>query len=345
MMQRFIGFVAIAATTIALHALPARAGDKVTGILKSGERLERVEYRVVPAFYVVEFVKDGVKRNVSFSDIEAIVDDEGRDITADVMGERYRPRGATAAGESAEGPGSAPADPDTLKPVGDGGVRTVTGNNSPGEPWVSEHSPAWKASRQAPWRVAFSLESALGVPFGDYYDGTKSGAGIEGTLHIALTRDVALRANVALLGLEFSDEMHLVSLDPNVEIVSQEYDINAVRYTGGVEYHQPLRSMEPGGSFWFVHASLGVIRHDIQGKLVIRNTYGQTAEVEASDTPTKFTMTSGAGIFLPVSQKLGFQLGGDVDGVWTEVYYEDGTSSVGIRGWVMTLHAGLTLVL
>jgi hypothetical protein len=235
----------------------------------------------------------------------------------------------------------APATPAPEGGKTDRGAVDAGGN----EPWISEASPAWRAARQAPWRLAISVEPALGFPFGDYYDGTKSNAGFEGTIHIALSPEVALRANVALLGMEFSDEMNLISLDPSVQIVSQEYDVDAVRYSAGLEYHQPLGRADSGTSFWFVHTSAGAIRHAIKGTLTVRTMEGETARLEAEDVTTKFTLTSGAGLLFGLSRHLGFQLGGDVDGVWTEVYYPEGTSSVGVRGWVVSVHAGLAVVL
>ena len=313
---------------LAVLGTTARAQERVTVLLKDGQKYEQVTYQVHRGFNTLELRSGERNVQVSFADIEAITDASGNNIAPRILGTRYRPsnHAAPRAGETSA---AALAGPDSAA-------------EARATPTQVEPS-AFRLPR--PWKMALTLDGGFDSPFGDYYDGTRSGLGFGGTLHAAVTDEFALRGDVTLLGVRVSDGFRLVSLDPSVEIVSQSYDIDGLRILVGGEYYQSIQRAGGWSGFWYAHGSLGVIRHRITGQLTVRNPgTGQVAELSPVDTQSKFTMTSGFGVVYRVAPRLGVNFSGDLDGVWTKVYYPNGSTGVGMKGLVLGVHAGIALI-
>lgn len=60
-------------------------------VLKSGERIESSDYKVLRTFRALGLRDGGEKRNVSFGDISAILDSSGSNVTSAILGENHRP--------------------------------------------------------------------------------------------------------------------------------------------------------------------------------------------------------------------------------------------------------------
>lgn len=188
------------------------------------------------------------------------------------------------------------------------------------------------------------MAGRLDVPTGDYYDGIKGGAGFGGTLHVRLSHDLALQGSVTELGLGFEDKFGIISYDPQLQIVSQNYDMDALRLLAGVEYHKAIRTSAARWGFWYLHASVGAIRHKLTGEAVLFDAgTSQTYRFVLDDTDTRFTMENGIGLIYGLSDRIGIAAQADVDGVWTDDYSSGGGSSVAIRGIVLGGNIGLAV--
>ncbi|PWB73506.1 hypothetical protein C3F09_05230 [candidate division GN15 bacterium] len=135
---------------------------------RSGERFENVTYTVDSYYKVVKFELAGAKKNLSFNDIKAIYDDQGKDVTVSVLG-----------------PYSPPAQ----------------------EKWQSEQAEVYREGRRKLWNLGFRAASNFTVPAGDYYEGINSGIGFEGDIILPLAREFSLRASVSRAGLKNAGTM------------------------------------------------------------------------------------------------------------------------------------------
>jgi hypothetical protein len=262
-------------------------------------------------------VYDGAPNQaIPFTYIHTILDEHGHDVTARVL--------------SGEAPTS-----DTVSDAAASGARRQrspagSGENTPGRRWTD-------------WRVAWVLDVGGDLPLGEYYGGTRGGAGFGSLVHVAVSDKLALRAGSSLLGMDFESRFGAVSFGPGTTIVSQDYDIDAWRYEFGVEYWSPLRRWDGRRGFWYVHTSVGVIQHRLDGHAVVRAA-GRTETVTASDRRKRFATSSGIGMVYVLRPRLGVTLSGDVNCVWSEVRSEDGSTSHEPNGFIYGARMGLALV-
>ena len=120
---------------------------------------------------------------------------------------------------------------------------------------------------------------------------------------------------------------------------------HAVRWEAGLEYHAALRRWNRRAGFWYVHSSFGAIRHGIDARATLRYVpTGETRTVTTGTTDSRFAMTYGGGLIYRVRPRLGFVFAGDLDFVWTKVYYTNGTSGYSVRGVVPGIRAGLAFL-
>lgn len=376
---------ALALLALPLLSSTAATEELVTVLLKNGEKHEHVSYRVVRAFNTVELRSGERLVRVSFSDIEAVLDAQGNNIAPRLLGSRYRPTGAVSPGEGpVRSSGSIvlksgerldnvryelnPARRELIIPGGaqpraipydsvgtvlDTEGKDITTALSEPPPWErgAADAPGLRESLPSvgpprPWRAAFVLDGGFDAPLGQYYEGTKGGLGFGGTLHFPVTHELALRGTVSRLGVGFDSGFGLVSLDPGFQTISQSYSIDALRIQMGLAYYQQIERRNAWSGFWSVHSSIGAIRHALKGTATIRNTgTGENRTVSASDTDTKLAMTSGAGATFMVSPRIGLNVSGDIDFVWTKVFRTDGSTGTAIKGYVLGLRGGLAFVL
>jgi len=395
--------VSIAAVFASTLALSAHAGTTVTVQLKGGTAHDSVECLPKPLFSILELKRGETTFSVSYSDIEAVIDNSGENIAPALLGMRYRPRGLENVGieafQEAESIRLASGDVlsstrfilnrnrrellvldgahrraipwdrieaiidrhgmnvtaqllgmETPPPVPADTTRGADRANAPdsaaaaGPARARSVRPDRTAAHLAPrWRVAGELRTGYDLPFGDYYDGTSGGVGADGIAHIALTNSFAIRLAGGLVGMDFDSGFGLVSLDPSVDIVSQDYDIDTWRFMAGAEYHAPLSRWNPQTGFWYVHSSMGAIRHVLQADVVVRSG-SETAAVSTSTTDTRFAMALGIGVVRRMRGAFAVSGGVDFDFVWTEALYTDGTSAYGLNGFVPSVRVGVGFV-
>jgi hypothetical protein len=293
--------------------------------LASGARLDRFRYALNPLRRELIVYEGAPPQAIPYESIRSIHDEQGVEVTDAVLSGPAPPAGAAPSGTPQAG---------------------APGPAAPGEaaPAVSDGLSRGPVAAP-PWRVAVALSAGLDLPLGEYYEGTKGGLGYGGILHLAVTDNLALRGGATLLGIAFEDGFGLVSLDPNLTILSQDYDIDAWRWQVGLEYWGPLSRWSPRSGFWFVHSSLGAIRHGLDGRATVRSE--STSEVftaVASTSDSRFTMTSGVGLIYLPRPHVGLTLSSDIDFVWTKVYYSNGGTGVGIKGFVPGIRLGVALL-
>jgi hypothetical protein len=308
-------------------------------VLASGQQVERVRYALNPVRRELIIYEGAPPQAIPYDAIQEIFDENDVEVTGlirEVQGGPSPPvidGGATGMQDATPAPESVSG---TAEPV----VATHDEMKS------ARRNIGWEPARSRsslPWTVAIQADAGVDGALGDYYEGTHAGPGFGGVVHLAIHPEIALRGSVTMLGMQFDDSVGLVSLDPSVTIVSQEYDLDALRLTFGLEYYSQLRRWDRRGGFGYVHTSAGAIRHGMSGRVVVRSG-GQDLVVTASTTDWRFTMTAGAGLVYIVRPQLGLTAAGDLDFVWTKVYYSNGSTGVGVKGFVPGFRVGLAYV-
>ena len=176
-----------------------------TVIMRDSVHYDSVRYDVDTYYKVLKVDTDEGEKNLSFSDIEAVYDNQGNDVTNIVLGGKYRPEKTR---------------------------------------WKSEIDPEFQKARAKPWNVAINLGAGFSVPIGKYYEGIDPGLGTGGDFLIAVNREYSIRLSISNAGLKLGEEFQFVSIDPEVVILSQNNDFNSWRFLGGVQYTMYYDNME-----------------------------------------------------------------------------------------------------
>lgn len=317
--------------------------------LKSGEVIQDAAYDVDYRFKVLRVaLDDGGTRSVSFTEIAAIVS-RGVDVTESVLGPGYGGEPLPEA-ESTPAPGGAP-EPDDATATPDSSAAeagsqedqtpvptaTVTEPAAP-EPWLTAKEQAHLEARSRLWTVALGGGGSFDIPFGDYYEGVLSGVGFGGDLMIAVTHDIGVRLSVSKLGIQWDEDvMQIVSLDPDVTILDQEFGLSAMRFTLSGVALRPLDPLRKDRSTLYAYAGLGFIQHELTADLTVREeSSGVTSRMTSDDTMTEFLTTLGGGFIKSVGTTVGIDLSLNVDQLWLEN---------STYAWVIDLRVGMVVFL
>ena len=130
--------------------------------LFDGTTYENVKFRADKSYKVISFKIDGKKKNISFTDISRILDNNGEDVTARYLG-KYMKTSQAAQSEAVE----------TVKKR---------------EDWLGETDPVREKYNKPLWSVAFPVSVNFSIPAGSYYQGFKAGVGFTGEILIAINR-------------------------------------------------------------------------------------------------------------------------------------------------------------
>ena len=184
----------LCAFTLAIFLLLApslvRAGTASRIEIKNGTVFENVIYRVNNEYKVITIQQGDDKRNISFSDIAAILDSSGRDVTVDVLDLDYTPPG-----------------------TGERPIRQIDPATSP------------LGGRKHPYSFAIHAQPNLSLPIGDYYEGFTSGIGYGAEISIPVSREIAIRGTVSRSGMGPGN-----SLPPGVDFSAWRYVISVQYY-------------------------------------------------------------------------------------------------------------------
>jgi len=161
--------------SIFVIAMPALllAGEFGSVLTKNGTEYNDVYMVVHNQYKILELTKDTVKTNVSFSDVQQVLDAEGNDITADILQGYHKSQKATWESNTSE---KRRTYNDKLFSFGIGGLGIFTN------------------------------------PFGDYYQGVNGGVGFAGFAVIPINRQGAIRFMVEKSGMGMDEPFGMSGL-------------------------------------------------------------------------------------------------------------------------------------
>jgi hypothetical protein len=263
--------------SIIIHVYTVSAEEIATIIDKNGERYENVNYKIDKTFKVVTIKLEEQEKNISFTEIETIIDQEGNDITASVLGGYYRPRQET---------------------------------------WHSESDEVFREARKKLWNIGTHLGANYSIPLGDYYEGIDPGFGIDGDLIIAVTYNTAARLTVSKSGMEIDESNFYIIPQPGFEVLDWKFSLNAFRYfVSGQYYNRPDR-ITAGKTIFYVYTGLGAVIHRFNLKVTTREiSTGNIFKLDDTDTQSKLASTLGGGIMLMLSKNLGLDFTASLDAI------------------------------
>ena len=277
--------------------------------LKDGTVYENVTFTVDTQYQVITVKMGDWKKNVGFLDIARIIDEEGDDVTAKVLGDYYKPVEEERKGE-----------------------------------WLSEEDTTYKIYQKRPFDFGMRAGANYSFPIGDYYDGTESGVGYGIDVMITVTRNVAVRGTISRAGMR--DD--LKSMFPGIMIVEDNLCLNVWRYAVSGQYYKWPRWRTGGKLLYYGFAGLGVITHKFSGSATVQDPVtGELVVLYGTgDTENKFMLTYGGGIISMISDRVGIEMEATFDVVFvgtaedrTIGYYGEGqTASIfGLKAGIVGL--------
>lgn len=282
MKHYFARFIAKAAFAVFLALLlGSLALAAVTGTIttKDGTVYENVNFTTNDTYKVIEFKIDGVKKTLSFTDIEKIVNPNGEDITAAVIG----------------------------------GYHKVEKN----ETFISENDEAYKQARRKLWNVGFSLGGNFSFPAGDYYEDINPGIGFDADLTVALTYSLALRFSVSYAGMDYDDDLaYVMEFEPGEAIVLENFNFSSMSYFLSFQYYYRPDRVTPGKMIYHFYTGLGAVTHNLESDEVLISGGVEVDRQTGSYSETKFAQTIGGGFTRMLGKSVGFYVAGNMDVVY-----------------------------
>jgi hypothetical protein len=265
---------------------PARAEDIATIHLKSGTEYRDVPIKVDDIYKTIEIVWEGKKLNISYSDIESISDKDGKDITERVLGRAKK---------------------------------------SSNETWLSKDSEQVRVKRAKPWNAIISAGGNYSIPSGDYYDGIDAGIGFDCDIRVAVSNRIAVQCLVSRSGAKVSDDLYIVSHDPNISIMDQDISIDITRYEVAVNVFEPISRVKEYPNYFYAFSGLGLATHTMTTKATLRNiSTDETLRIEDKNTKNKFAMVFGLGFLSKLSKHAGIDFSGTMDMIPVDAYTSSG---------------------
>jgi len=260
-------------------AKPACA-DKASRIeLADGTAYENVTFSVDKVYQIVTIELGDWKQKVDFGDVARIVDEGGEDITAKVLGEKYKPVEKKREGD-----------------------------------WLSKENPTYKAHQKRPFDFGIRAGGNYSFPMGDYYEDINSGIGYGFDAVVTVTKNVAIRGSVSRAGLK--DD--LKAMFPGMIILEDDISLNIWRYAVCGQYYQWPDWKTGGKMLYYGFAGLGAITHKMSGTAMLQEPpAGDMWEIRGTgDTENKFMLTYGGGLITMISDRVGVEFGITLDVVF-----------------------------
>ena len=260
---------------VSTTALAAKTG---TVTLKDGTVFENVTFSTDPTYKIIEFKFEDQKKNVSFTDIESIVDPSGEDITEAVSGGYYKAE--------------------------------------KNEEFLSETSEAYKHARRKLWKIGLSLGGNYTFPGGDYYQDINPGIGFDVDLTLALTYNLAFRLSISQTGMDYEKDLAymLVNSIMGDTLVVSNLGFSSISYFLSFQYYNRPDRVTPGKMIYHFYSGLGAVAHKLESDAVLIRTDGtQIRSSYGSYEETKFAMTFGGGLTRMVSEAVGIYAAANMD--------------------------------
>lgn len=260
-------------------AQPAFADTASRIELKDGTAYENVTFTVDKQYQVITIEVGDWKQKVDFTDVASIVDEDGEDITARVLGDKYKPVEKKREGE-----------------------------------WLSKDDPKYKAQQKRPFDFAIRGGGHYSFPMGDYYEDIKSGLGYGFDAVVTVTRNVAIRGSISRAGLK--DD--LKAMFPGIIILEDDLSLNVWRYAICGQYYKWPDWRTGGRMLYYGFAGLGAITHKMTGTATVQEpSSGDIWELYGTgDTENKFMLTYGGGLITMISDRVGIEFGVTLDVVF-----------------------------
>lgn len=259
-------------------AKPAFA-DKASRIeLADGTAYENVTFTVDKLYQVVTLQVGDWKQKVDFPEIALILDEDGKDITAKVLGDQYKPVEKKREGE-----------------------------------WLSKEDPKYKAHQKRPFDFGIRAGGNYSFPMGDYYEDFKSGIGYGFDAVITVTKNVAIRGSISRAGIKED----LKAMWPGFIILEDDLGLSVWRYAISGQYYQWPGWRTDGRLLYYGSAGLGIITHKGSGSAVVQDPItDELWIVTGGDAENKFILTYGGGIITMISEKVGIEFGITFDAIF-----------------------------
>ena len=251
--------------------------DKASRIeLADGTAFENVTFSADKLYQVVTIQVGDWKQKVDFADVARIVDEDGKDITARVLGDQHKPVEKEREGE-----------------------------------WLSKEDPKYKAQQKRPFDFGIRGGGNYSFPMGDYYEGFKSGIGYGLDAVVTVTKNVAIRGSVSKAGLK--DD--LKEMFPGLNVVEDDINLSVWRYAVCGQYYQWPDWKTGGKMLYYGFVGLGAVTHKMSGTAMLREPpAGDMWEIRGTgDTENKFMLTYGGGLITMISDKVGVEFGITLD--------------------------------
>jgi len=258
-----------AVAAVLLLPLQLHAGELAHIVLKDGTVFESVDFKADYRYVVIEFKVGSDTKYVSFTDIHAIIDLSGNDITARVIR----------------------------------GYSTTAGS----ETWQSVTSEVHQEARRRLWCMGFAAGGNLFFPSGDQYRGVDHGTGFYGEVLYALTRSLALKAAVSSSSLTTDNDYVLqVNEGSSSSYTVHNYEISSWKYFLIAQYYILPDNISTGGFIPYFFNGIGIVREETEAdQTFLDDSSEEEYTRRLSDTDTNLSLTLGIGIVYLMNRTFG----------------------------------------
>jgi hypothetical protein len=258
---------------------PAYAAQASRIELKNGQVYEDVIFSVDDMFKVITIEKGDWKINANLPDILQIIDENGQDVTADYLGDYYKPP-----------------------------------QESEGE-WLSQKQKEQKGYAKRPFGFAIGAGGNFSIPTGNYYEGTKSGIGFGFDVVIPVTKNLAIKGIISKSGMQ----QDVASTFPaTIVVLEDDLSLNVWRYIAAAQYYKWPKWRTGGKIMYYASVGMGAITHEATGTMTFKNTVTDEIGIfyGTGEKENKFIISYGAGLVVMLSKQIGLDLGATWDVVF-----------------------------
>jgi len=286
---------------ILVFTISANAAGPGKAVLKNGESFEFVKCKSLAQFRAVELTLNEQKENrkVSFSDIQTVFDQEGKDITPQLLGDWYKPEGTESVPETESAPDS---------------QTTVV---APDTKWVSENSSTYREMHRRLWKIAPQFLGCYSFGVGDWFRGVNPGLGFEASFMVAINDYIALKGSFSRTGLNVDDDFYyIIPPYPGNWEMSQQSSLSVYRYlVSGVYYHRLTPGQEKE-NFIYAYTGLGAAQHSMHAEAIAHDLDTDDYYLlDGKDTMTKFDVVLGGGVIIAISKSFSFNFDVSLDNI------------------------------
>lgn len=241
----------------------------------------------------------GSRKMLSFSAISVILDQRGKDITAQVF-PWLKASNEGASIQDSAAVDQSPADPLTPQLIAPRASKTTLSSELVEMPRQEE------ASSERRFIAMFSAGAGYGVPAGDWFDGLTAGFSGGGTIRFGMSDNVFLGISYRRqqLGIEEDYKQFCIEDDLGSDCLPIDWDIHLDEFYLVLGYMS--RVSTPRSPFVYVDFGLGAVKHVIK----VSASVGEEAASAESDETELGVLLDIGGVF-PLTREIGLNIEGD----------------------------------